>query len=431
MRTVDFKFGVFFLIGLILFPSFSPAAEISASDRELLIKIQRSSIQYFLRMSDKNTGLTKDSSRPGSPASIAATGFSLAAVAIGGSRGWVNPDVAEKYITKTLRTLLHTAEQKNGFFYHFLEPTNGKRVWGSEASSIDTALLIAGALVASEYYPDTPIASMTEQIYSRVNWRWMMNNSDFICMGWKPESGFLPYYWDSYNELMILEALAIGAPKNAVPAKNWGRWLRPKDAFNNRNIVYASSGSLFTYQFSHAFIDFRELNDNGINYFENSVQATLANREYSLSFRDRFKSYSVKSWGLSASVGPGGYKAYGGKPGGGEHDGTVAPYAALSSIIFTPEESLTAARYFYNELGDKLYGMFGFKDAYNLDKAWWADEFLGIDQGITVLMLENFLNDGSIWKKIMPRSEIQKWIKKCGLAEPQQKLPDENPEPAV
>lgn len=425
MRTIDFKFLVFFLAALLLISPAAPASDLNPDDWELLNKIERSSVQYFLRMSDKTTGLTKDSSRPGSPASIAATGFSLAAVAIGESRGWINSGTAKKYLTKTLRTLLRTADQKNGFFYHFLDPPTGKRVWGSEASSIDTALLIAGALVAAQYHPGGAIEEMTLQIYERVNWRWMMNGSDFICMGWKPESGFIPYYWDSYNELMILEALAIGAPRNAVPAKNWERWLRPKDRYNGRDIVYSSSGSLFTYQFSHAFIDFRGLNDNGVNYFKNSVEATLANREYSLAFRDKYRTYTKNSWGLSASVGPGGYKAYGAKPGGGEHDGTIAPYAALSSIVFTPEESLSAAKYFYNDLGDKLYGIFGFKDAFNQDKAWWAEEFLGIDQGITVLMLENYLNDGIIWKKFMPRPEIQSWIKKCGLAEPQQKLPQE------
>lgn len=404
---------------LLIFLTFSfnlQAYEIPSEDRALLEKIQKASIQYFLRMSDKNTGLTKDSSRSGSPASIAATGFSLAALSIGEDRGWIEKNVAQKQLRKTLTTLLRHAQHHNGFYYHFLDPQSGRRVWESEASSIDTALLVAGALVAAQYHPGTNIERMAQKIYARIDWRWMMNGSDFICMGWKPESGFLPYYWDSYNELIILEALAIGASHHPVPAKAWHRWMRHSDEYNGRVVVYSGTGSLFTYQFPHAFIDFRNLNDNGINYFKNSVNASFANREYSLSFRDKHKAYFQPSWGLSASVGPGGYKAYGAKPGAGEHDGTIAPYAAISSLIFTPEESLAAVRYFYTQHGKNLFGMFGFKDAFNLDKAWWAEEYLGIDQGISILMLENFLNEGSIWGKFMALPEIQAWIERCELS---------------
>lgn len=391
--------------------AFTPSAE----DITLLKKIEQDSIQYFVRMSDKTTGLTRDSSQPGSPASIAATGFSLAAFAIGQSHGWIPKDYAYDRIRLTLQTLLHKAEHQNGFFYHFLDTRSAKRVWGSEASSIDTALLIAGALVASQYFPDTEIDRMTQAIYERVNWEWMMNRSSLICMGWKPESGFLPYYWDTYNELIILHALAIGAPAMPVPAEAWNAWLRNEDAYNGRPVIYSHSGSLFTYQFAQAFIDFKKIDDRGVNYFDNSVNATLANRDYSLSFRDQHKTYSEDSWGLSASLGPGGYRAYGAKPGEGTHDGTIAPYAALSSIVFTPEQSVRATNYFYRTHGNKLYGHFGFKDAFNLDKQWWAQEYLGIDQGITVLMLENFLNDGMVWNHFMRLDAVERWIRLCDL----------------
>lgn len=390
-------------------------AEISAEDRAILEKIQKDSAQYFIRSSNKNTGLTKDSSRPGSPASIATTGFSLASMAIAQDRGWVPKDYAKKQIRKTLRHLLLKAEHKNGFFYHFLDPATGKRIWKSEASSIDTALLVAGALLAGEYFPGTDIQKMAKKIYERIDWAWMMNKSPLMCMGWVPETGFLPYYWDSYNELLILQALALGSPTFPISPEAWNAWDRNEDTFNNRKVVYAHSGSLFTYQYSHAFIDFRELDDRGINYFENSIQATLANRDYSMSFAGQHKSYTENSWGLSASEGPGGYKAYGAKPGLGLHDGTIAPYAAISSIVFTPEESLKAVRFFYENYQENLYGIFGFKDAFNLDKKWWSQDYIGIDQGISVLMLENFLNEGIIWKKFMGLSAVQNWIKTSGL----------------
>ena len=409
-------------IGFLLafFLAFSPppalaAFEVSPANREFLDKIEKDTLQYFLRFSDKLTGLTKDSSRPGSPSSVAATGFALAAYAIGASRGWLDQDYAYARILTTLQTLRHKAAHQEGFFYHFLDPRTGKRVWSSEASSIDTALAIAGALLAAQYYPGTEVEILAEELYERVNWKWMMNGSDFICMGWTPESKFLPYYWDSYNELMILVALAIGSPTFPVPPRAWERWLRPLGDYNGRKIVFSSSGSLFTYQFSHAYIDFRGLDDQGIDLFENSREATLANRDYSMSLSGQRKSYSESSWGLTASVGPGGYKAYGGKPGGGLEDGTLAPYGALSSIVFTPELSIQAARFFYDNYQQNLYGDFGFKDAFNLDKGWWAEEYLGIDQGITLLMLENYLNDGIVWKKFMALPAIQRWLELTGL----------------
>lgn len=381
----------------------------------MLEKIERDSIEYFIRHSDQKTGLTQDSSRPGSPASIAATGFSLASLAIGQSQGWIPHQKAYDQVRRTLQTLRFEAHHENGFFYHFLDPKTGKRVWRSEASSIDTALLLAGALLAAQYFEGTDIPHLVQTIYERVNWNWMRNGSDLVCHGWKPEAGFLPYYWNTYNELIILQALAIGAPKNPIPPDAWERWNRIEDEYNGKRIVYSHSGSLFTYQYSHAFIDFRQLKDGGVDYFENSRLASQANWEYSLSFKEEHQTYSETSWGLSASLGPGGYRAYGGKPGAGIQDGTVAPYASIGSIVFTPELSIPTIKFFYGQYQDSLYGSLGFKDAFNLDKKWWSQEYLGIDQGISVLMLENFLTKGAVWERFMRLPEIQKWISLCKL----------------
>ncbi len=407
---------VLFALFLAVFPlstfsSYLPSEEETA----LLTRIEKDSIHYFVRMSDKISGLTRDSSRTGSPSSIAATGFALAAIAIANSRGWIPHEQAKDQLRKTLKTLLTKAQHKNGFFYHFLDPRTGRRVWSSEVSSIDTAILIAGALIASQYYPGTDIERMAKDLYERVNWKWMMNGSSLVCMGWKPETGFLPYYWDSYNELIILQALAIGSPTHPIPKEAWSEWLRNQDEYHGKKIVYSYSGSLFTYQYAQAFIDFRDLNDNGINYFENSRNAAIANREYSLESTQIHRTYSENSWGLSASLGPGGYKAYGAKPGVGLHDGTIAPYAAIASIVFTPEESIRATEYLFNHYEKNLYGIFGFKDAFNLDKNWWAPEYLGIDQGIVVLMLENYLNKEAVWKNFMKLEPVGQWIEMCNL----------------
>lgn len=410
MIPLNLRSAVFFLAAFLLFSSASFSYDLKPAELKLLEKIERDTLRYFIQQADAGTGLIKDSNRPGAPSSIAATGFGLVALAVGADRGWITHDFAKSRILKTLSTLESRAEHKNGFFYHFLDLRTGKRVWKSEASSIDTALLVAGALVAAQYYPGTEIETLAQKIYARVNWKWMLNDSDLICMGWTPEGGFLPYYWDTYNEQLILQALALGAPSQAVSPETWDAWFRNEDTYLDYKVVYSHSGSLFTYQYPHAFIDFKTLDDAGINYFENSIQATLANRAYSLATEKDYKSYHAYSWGLSATTGPGGYKAFGAKPGEGFHDGTIAPHAAIGSLPFTPKESLDAIKFFYLRLGNKIYGKYGFTGAFNIDKKFYSSEYLGIDQGIILMMIENFLNDGSIWKKFMQLDCIKKWV---------------------
>lgn len=412
LRKISVISAIF--IGLHIPPTFP--YQPSQEEINLLTQIEKDSLQYFIRMSDKTTGLTRDSSQAGSPASIAATGFSLAAFAIAYSHQWIDRDYAYAYLKKTLQTLLSKAAQEKGFFYHFLDNRTAKRAWGSEVSSIDTALLVAGALLAGQYFPGTEIEHMTQKIYERIDWPWLLNeDSLLIAMGWKPETGLLPYYWDSYNELIILQMLAIGSPTHPVPPEAWDAWFRNEDIYHGKKIIYAHSGSLFTYQYSHAYIDFRLLNDRGINYFENSRNATVANREYSMEFQGQYKSYSLNSWGLTASLGPGGYRPYGAKPGEGLQDGTIAPSGAIGSILFTPQESVQAIQFFYSQFKEPLYSHFGFKDSFNLSKNWFAREYIGIDQGISVLMLENFLHDFAVWKKFMPLDAVERWIDQCGL----------------
>ncbi len=390
------------------------AVQENPSNEDFLRMLQKDAVQYYIDCSDPHTGLTWDSSLPGSPSSISATGFSLAALTVGEEHGWISYGQAYKQILRTLRTLNEKAQHKNGFFYHFLDPKTGKRAWASEASSIDTALLIAGALLAGERFKGTIIQTLAEKIYRRVDWQWMLNKSDLICMGWKPETGFLPYYWDTYSEHIILQALAIGSPTFAIAPSYWNQWSRFEEEYHGKRIVYSHTGSLFTYQYAQAFIDFRNLDDKGTNYFENSKNATLANKEFCLENASEYKTYGNSSWGLSACLGPFGYKAYGAKPGAAQHDGTLAPYASASSLVFTPEESLETLRFFYINYSKKLYGKYGFKDGFNLDKDWWAYEYLGIDQGITILMIENYLSEG-IWKRFMNLPYVQKWIELCQL----------------
>ncbi|PIQ85481.1 MAG: Tat pathway signal protein [Candidatus Omnitrophica bacterium CG11_big_fil_rev_8_21_14_0_20_45_26] len=398
------------------------ADSLAESDRHFLNQVQRDSFYYFLKFRNPHTGLTLDSSSPGSPASIAATGFALASFAIAKGNGWMGYRDAYEAVEQVLTTLESKAAGHRGFYYHFLEPNSGKRAWSSELSSIDTALLMAGVLLAGEYFKGTDLYTRAQALYEKVDWDWMLNQSLLMSHGWKPSSGFLPHYWDMYSEHLVLQALALGSPTHGIPKKAWGEWVRYEDEFEGHHVVYSFSGSLFTYQYSHMFLDFSRLNDQGINYFENSRNATLANQAFCAMYPDLYGDGNYTWWGLSASLGPNGYKAYGAKPGTALHDGTIAPYAIAGSIIFTPEASLEALKRLYETYGNQIYGEFGFKDAFNVTRDWWADEYIGIDQGSIVLMLENYLHDGIIWEKMMRHPAIQRWMTLCDLQAKENRL---------
>lgn len=407
------RFLAFFLIAVCLLHVFSRAAH-SEIDEALIDKVARDSFQYFLHFTPERTGLTRDSSRPGSPCSSAAVGFYLASLPVAVENNWLTKKEAYNRALRSLTTLKRKAEHKNGFFYHFIDPHSGRRTWGSEASSIDTALLIAGALVAGEYFKGTSVERLASALYRAVDWQWMTNNSDLISHGYKPETGFIPYYWDMYSEHLIMQALAIGAPSHPLDPRVWTAWRRDSDSVDGNDIIFSYSGSLFTYQFPHAFIDFRDLIDGPTNYFTNSVRATIANKKFCQTHADTYKTYRDGYWGLTASVGPHGYKAYGAEPGMPYHDGTIAPYGAIASLPFTPAASSQFITQLYTEYKDQLYGPYGFKDAFNIDEDWFAREYLAIDQGITVLMYANY-KDGLIWDLFMALEPVKKWISLCGL----------------
>jgi len=396
------------LATLALFPSLGFC---TANDDAFLDTVQRDSLRYFTGEMNPANGLVKDSSRPGAPASVAAVGFSIAATCVGQSRGWIAKEEAYNRIFKTLTTFRDKIPHERGFFYHFLDMRTGNRAWNSEVSSIDTALFLAGALFAGEYFKGTEIEKIANELYERVDWQWMMNNRKVLCMGWKPEEGFLWYYWDSYSEAMVLYALAIGSPTHPIPESAWREWKRYSDSYAGYPVVYCPTGSIFTYQYSHAFIDFRRFLDGGINYYTNSVNASKANRQFCIDYAEKYSTYGAHSWGLTASLGPDGYKGYGAKPGEALHDGTIAPSGMAGSAVFNREDAIAGLKHIYSTYGSYLYGPYGFKDAFNLSRNWWAEEYLGIDVGITILMLENARSE-LVWNKFMQIKPIKSWLEK-------------------
>ncbi len=401
------------------YPQNEPASKNGLSDTDLLEKIQRKSLDYFLQERDEKTGLIADSAnnfqKGASPseASIAATGFGLAAYAVGVERGWLNRGVGLAMTRKILRFFLESAEQEHGFFYHFLDQETGVRLKNSELSPIDTALLLAGAMFAAEYYDDREIKEIVQKIYERVDWKWMMNGApDALSLSWSPEQGFNKRYWDHYDESILMYLLGIASPTHPIAVSSWEDIARPLGSYRDYRLIQMPP--LFTHQYPQIYFDLRDQHDGHADYFKNSVNATLVNRAFCMDQAGVYSTYGPDSWGLTASDGPSGYRAYGAPPGWATHDGTVAPTACGSSIVFTPRESLSCLRNLYEKYGDQLWGNYGFSDSFNLDKNWFSQLALGIDQGPLLLMIENY-RSGLIWKTMKRISFLQETLKKVGF----------------
>lgn len=385
---------------------------------KLLMKELKASYSFFIKEAnlDKNSkgyGLIRDKNMYAKDiASIASVGYGLAALVIGTKRKWIKYQSAYERAKGTLDTFLNNVEGKNGFYYHFVNMNTGKREWNCEISIIDTAIFICGAIVAGEFFKGE-VKEKAEELYKKINWEWYRNKeNNFFYMGYKPENGFWGQ-WDMYAEQLMLYVLGTASPTFSINKEMYDVIKKEKADYENiKDIIYTYCGTLFTYQFSHAWIDFRNKKDKqGIDWFENSIKATIANREYCIKNSKKFKTFGENSWGLTACVGPNGYSGgYGAKPALAdiekENDGTVTPCGPAGSIVFTPELSIKALENFYNNY-PKLWGKYGFIDGYNLEKGeWYSKEVIGIDKGISMIMIENYLSQ-LIWKCFMKNEYVK------------------------
>lgn len=383
------------------------------NDSAFLDEIERRAVLYFVEQTDAATGLTLDRARADGgpskphPASIAACGFALTSWCIADARGWLPPGDALSRALRTLRFVAEHVEHEHGWIYHFIDPKTGARAWRSEASTIDTALFLQGALAAREYFNDPDVRRLVDLLYARVDWQWALNGGTTLTHGWKPETGFISWRWDSYAELMGMYLLGIGAPGNALPPEAWNAWRR-EPVVNYGGRTFVDCGPLFTHQYSHAWFDFRDQRDDHIDYWSNSVDATLAQRDWFAAQSKRFPRWSHELWGLTASDSAKGYVAWGGPGGtaGQKADGTVVPCAPGGSLPFAPRECLTALRQMRAVGGDKVWRRYGFVDAFNPQTGWASRDVIGIDVGITLLMGEN-LRTGLVWKIFMKAPEVR------------------------
>ncbi len=415
---------------LVLFSASTGLAQsrLSAADEAFLEDLQERLFQYFWQQADPQTGLVADRARTDGSAldqnhqnvgSIAATGFGLTALCIASERRWVESTLARERTRATLRFFADRAYHQQGWFYHWLDTKTGQRRWNSEVSSIDTALLLGGVLTVRQCFAsDREIVRLATKIYNRVDFRFMLNRHPLLLShGWKPETGFLSPRWDTYSEDTILYLLGIGSPTHSISSRSWYALWKDRYRYSGHAFFTTIGVPLFMHQYSHAWVDYRgrkETQGDRIDYFENSVQATLAHRAFCISLAHKYRGYGPDVWGITASDSAKGYLAWGGPPDDPDIDGTVVPSAAGGSLMFTPALAMRALRTMRDKYGEKIYGRYGFVDAFNPNNGWVNPDVIGIDQGIILLSAEN-ARTGNVWRWFMKNSEIPLAMQRVGL----------------
>lgn len=422
---------------------------ITSEQEKMIDSIQHKAFLFFLNEHHPEKGIVKDRTADWAPASIASTGFGIVSFAIGSQRKWISREEASGITLNILKFFVNSVQSNSnnvtgykGFYYHFLKMDSGTREWNCELSSIDTGLLMMGIIFARNYYnndneTEKQIRVIASKLLQRVDWNFMAmadtgKYAHTISMGWYPDKGLHEMGWSGYNEALFLYVLAAGSGmKNAEAGyKTWlstYNWYTPYPGLS-----HVAFPPLFGHQFSEAFIDFRGVTDSylksrGIDYFENSRRATLVQRKYTIDNPHGWKGYDSLCWGISASDGPGEkynfadkkFIAYAGRGTSGPNlnyfdDGTIAPYASLSSLPFAPEIVLPTIKSINEKYGKGLWGKYGYFDSFNPTLDWYNNDYVGIDQGPLLLMVENF-RTGLVWDYMMKDEIIQKGLNRLGF----------------
>lgn len=416
-----------------------------------LDKLQRDTFAYFWQNVNPINGLVADTTREGAPASIAVVGFALTAYTVGVERGFITRNEAVARTLATLRFFWNSpqgtdqdATGHQGFYYHFLDMQTGRRVWNCELSTIDSTFLLAGVLTAAMYFnqdvqDESELRNLADALYRRADWRWAQNHGTTVTHGWKPESGFLKYRWEGYDEALLLYVLGLGSPTHALPAESYAAWTSTYQWQKLYGHEFLFAGPLFIHQFSHMWIDFRGIQDDfmrakGIDYFENSRRATYAQQQYAIHNPRGFASYSEHCWGLTASDGPGwttqrvdgserqffDYLARGIPD--GPDDGTLAPWAVVAALPFAPEIVLPTIQHCQEKYPQTVTAG-GFKASFNptyLDQSetrgfWVCQWHYGINQGPVVLMIENYRSD-LLWRLMRRCPYLVTGLRRAGFA---------------
>jgi hypothetical protein len=427
-----------------------PAAEISSpNDEALLDRFQERAFRYFVERVNRDNGLVADTTRANYPSSIAVVGFALTSYIVGVERGWIMREEAA-ILTLTALRFFHGSEQSEardatgykGFYYHFLDMGTGRRVWQAELSMIDSALLMAGVLTGATYFAgasdaEREIRDLAETLYGRIDWRWSQNSGVTVTQGWKPECGFLHYGWEGYTEGLILYILGLGSHSHALAPESYAAWNATYqwETIYGRDVLYA--GPLFIHQFSHAWVDFRGIRDRFMrekrsDYFKNSRTAAYIHREYAIRNPGGYKGYGKNYWGFSAGEGPGvktmevdgavrrffNYVARGAPF--GPDDGTIHPSVIFGSLPFAPEIAMPAIRHLC-EQDPRIGREFRAPNGLNAtmpdpdERGWMSEGQFGLDQGLAVLMIENY-RTGFVWNLTRQCRYFREGLQRAGFS---------------
>jgi hypothetical protein len=345
--------------------------------------------------------------------SIAALGFGLTALCIGERRGFVSRVEARARALNALRFLWKKLPNHRGFFYHWANIDTGERLWDSEVSSVDTAILLCGVLTCRQHFEHSEIDDLARLIFDRVDWTWLSEDTRILPHGWSPEGGFLQFRWDNYSEMMMMYLLGLGSASHPLAAETWDAWKRATFEYDGLQYI-GSFAPLFIHQYSQAWFDFRDKHDRYADYFKNSIVATEVHRRFCLDLASQFPDYSEDLWGITASDSPKGYVAWGGPPASGPIDGTVVPCAAGGSLPFLPQDTLRVLRTVRTKFGSRAWSRYGFVDAFNPLTNWYDDSVVGIDAGITMVMAEN-ARSGFVWDTFMKNPEARRGMARAGF----------------
>jgi hypothetical protein len=390
---------------------------LSKEDDDFLEEMERLNFCYFWEQTNPQTGLIKDRCNTrlndtGVAGSIAATGFGLTALCIADKRGYISTVDARNRALTTLRFLWKKLPHHRGFFYHWANINTGERIWDSEISSVDTAILLCGILTCRQHFKYAELTQVAYAIFNRVDWTWLSEDTTLLPHGWTPEMGFLPYRWDYYSELMMMYLLGMGSSTHPLRPEAWDAWKRTTFEYDGLRYI-GSFAPLFVHQYSQAWFDFRGKRDKYADYFQNSVIATDVHRRFCLELRQQYPDYSDDLWGITASDSEKGYVVWGGPPAVGPIDGTVVPSASAGSLPFLPQAVMRVLRNMRNRYG-AAWSQYGFVDAFNPLRNWFDTDIVGIDTGISMVMSEN-ARSSYVWDTFMKNPEAKRGMEKAGF----------------